>query len=235
MFLPMIWISCIRLSKKNLSEKILPNYSLFHFFILAFRSFNYYWNLYILGSSPPLNSSHDIFIFSSKWKCSIQTYSNLKGFLNWDPISLHISSIGQWPNPILGNVAQWISLSRPIMDYVTKKWSSMDAICLSPILLLFQLNHPSPTMISTRPKSSMVFVKASLPSSILHLPPFFTSNEAMRLKCPPTTQWKFSNYSLIILREWRNSLFSPAWWGPYTFITIPEIGNPTTLNSTERE
>jgi hypothetical protein len=117
-----------------------------------------------------------------------QNFSNLKG-LNFDVVSMEIwRAISQWSEPVLGRIRLSMHRSLSIKCSVTKKRSSLQAICWLPDLQLDQVKVPLLFSMSTSFSYSGRVLNLPLSCSSHLLPPIFSSSDIIILKSPPRIQ-----------------------------------------------
>ena len=198
MLIPWAWFSCILHSRACFAWNMLPNDSLFHFLMLSFKIFSFYWNWYIRVPLMGGNPSHHSQIFSWKSVWRSQKFSIMNGLQGFIPTFSHSRLIGQLSKLVVGSNTALNSPPATMMDSEIKKWSSRQVIPLSPTCLLFHVNIPLEVLTSIELRSSINSLNWALAGFRFHIPPFFSSRFLIKLKSPPKIHGLSSAISLII-------------------------------------
>ena len=146
------------------------------------RSLSFCWNWYIRVPLIGRGLSHHSFSFSWKFSWRSQNFSNLNGLWGLTSTFSHSRLMGQWSNPATGRTTA-LRLPPTIMtDSESRNMSSLHAIPLSPVCLLFQVYMPLEVLTSIRSRSLIVLLKRVLAVFRFWIPPFFFIGVPVQVK-----------------------------------------------------
>lgn len=169
------WTSLSKSSNSHCAWNMLPKTSQFQTLRCCLMRLSFCWKQYMCMSLITSTSCHHCVTFRSKSRWDSQNFSNLKGRLADIAAMSSCMSIGQWSEPAIGRMLEFIDSPWSRRDSLAKNRSKRQVIFWEPKRWLLQVEKPLEGSMPTNFFSWINSLNIWLLSSKHLTPPLFSS------------------------------------------------------------